>query len=237
MSNLFSFPYRNTVTGLIGALLIVGLCSITTVDVASDVAPPDSQKLVLGGIQMIEQTFTTSRPDMVGITILLRPGGPDDANLEIPIRLRYTNGPPIDMVNMRVPVRAAQNGVLRVQFPQAIISRDPYVPTETLRLILDIPTIAPGTGPVITAYKKLLEDSAMVIDRTPQPKLVLAITPLYQRRWADSIWPISAMANGKPGFLGWPPFYVLLAYFYLITLGKGVIALRLTQSFDDKGAL
>ncbi len=228
MSDIFPFRYRYWVIVLIGALLVVGLSSITTVDVVSDADLPDGQELTLGGIQTIEQSFTTSLPNFVGLAIRIRPGRPDDANLELPIHLRYADGPPFDLVTTYAPVRAAQNGVLSIQFPQTIMSRDPYVPTETLRLILDIPTIAPGTGPVITAQKNLAEQGAMVIDGTSLTKLDLAITPLYQRRWADSIWPISTLTNGKPWFLGWFPFYVLIAYLYVIVLGIGIANLRST---------
>jgi hypothetical protein len=34
------------------------------------------------------------------------------------------------------------------------------------------------------------------------------------------------MASGKPGLLGWPPLYPLLAYLYLITFSVGAAKLR-----------
>lgn len=55
-------------------------------------------------------------------------------------------------------------------------------------------------------------------DSTIEQELVPAFVPLYQTRQLDRVWPISKMAAARPGVFGWPPFYAILAYAFLVLL-------------------
>ncbi len=220
--------YRRWALALLGALLLIAVSQITTVvpDEAATSTSPDDLEVTLGGMTLIEQTFTTTRADLVGLRVRLRPGEADAPDLSIPIHLRYSDGPAIDMVSASLAAENAEGGMASIRFPPLVASRDPYLVTGTLRLILDIPAIPPGTGPLITVSRGPAARGGLIIDGIPQPGADLAITPLYQIRWVDRIWPISAMAAGKPGLLGQPPFYALLAYLYILGIGAGIAALR-----------
>jgi hypothetical protein len=218
--------YLRWLAALAGALLITALSMITTLDVISIPPDPSDVELTLGGIQTIEQMVTITQPDLVGLSIRLMPTAQGNADLRIPIHLRDADGPPVDLVSVTLPVQAAEDGVLAMHFSPLSIISDPRVPTKTLKLILDIPPLPPGTGPRITVRPNLLAQGTLKIDADAGSSRDLLIAPIYQRRWADNLWPISAMARGKPGLLGWPPLYALLAYLYLITLSVGAAKLR-----------
>ncbi|MEI7643292.1 MAG: hypothetical protein WCJ55_03185 [Chloroflexales bacterium] len=218
--------YLRWVAVIVGALLIGTLSMVTMIDGAVQPPAPTDMELTLGGITQITQVFTITQPDLVGLSIRLRPAAQSAANLRIPVHLRYADGPPVDLISASLLLQAAEDGVLTMRFPALEIVRDPRVPTTTLRLILDIPKLPRGTGPSIIVQKNLLGRGAFSVDGLTESGWDLAISPLSQHRWVDRLWPISAMARGKPGPLGWPPFYALLAYAYLIALGVGAACLR-----------
>ncbi|NTW01114.1 MAG: hypothetical protein HGA19_07340 [Oscillochloris sp.] len=217
--------YQHWAFIFVGALVLVLLSSITSIEGSADTPRDAGQAISLQHVQSITQTFTTTQPNLIGLRIGLRAGEASNAGLTIPLRLRYAHGPPIDLVQVDLVIRSREDGELTISFPQTIASRNPHVFTETLQLVLDIPDTPASAGTVIATRKNPLAHGGLSIDEVSQPKLDLAITPLYQHRWIDSLWPISAMAIGKPGLLGWPPIYVFLAYSYLILLGQGLTAL------------
>jgi hypothetical protein len=219
-------PYLYWLAALAGALIIAVLSMITTRDDASAPLTSTDMELTLGGIQTIKQVFTITRPDLVGVAIPLMPAAQGGADLRIAVHIRYADGSPDDLVSENLPVQSAEAGVLTIRFAPTSIVSDPRMPTTTLKLILDIPTLPPGTGPTIRVRANSLAQGALTIDEHTESGRDLVITPIYQRRWVDSVWPISAMARGKPGLLGWPPFYALLAYVYLLALSVGVASLR-----------
>lgn len=220
-------PLRRWALALLGALLVVAIGQITLSEHIDVVAiTPDSQGLTLGGTTTIEQPFRATLAGLAGLTLHIRPGGPADADLQIPIRLRYEGGPPIDLVSMSLPLSAAGDGELRFSFPRPIAPRDPYALSETLRLIIDVPSLPPNSGPALIVQPAPQDRGRLQIDGAPSPGYNLAITLSYQRRWVDRLWPISAMAAGKLGLLGWPPLYALLPYLYAVLLLEGGMALR-----------
>jgi hypothetical protein len=221
-----ALSYLRWLAAVAGALLITALSMITTVDPVSAPLTPADAEITLGGIKTVEQTFAITEPDLVGLAIRLSPAAQSSTNLKIPVHLRYADGPPFDLVIGDAVVRAARDGVLALRFPPITLIRDPRVPTTTLRLTLAIPKLPPGTGPTITVRAHAQGQGGIAVDGRPDPSHDLIIVPIYQRRWADQIMPISAMARGKPGLLGWPPLYPLLAYTYLIALSLGGTHLR-----------
>jgi hypothetical protein len=225
-TNATWLPYARWLAIIIGALLIAGLSTITTVDPVSAPITPTDTELTLGGIKTIEQTFTITRPDLVGLAIRLSPAAQSGTDTKIPVHLRYADGPPFDLVIGDALVSAAKDGVLTLRFPPITVIRDQRVPTTTLRLTLTIPKIPASTGPTITIRENPLSQGGIAVDGRADHHQDLVIAPIYQRRWADSLWPISAMARDKPGLLGWPPLYPLLAYIYIVALLAGIASLR-----------
>ncbi|MEI6775457.1 MAG: hypothetical protein WCK70_01000 [Chloroflexales bacterium] len=213
-------------TALIGALCITALSMITTLDGGIAPPTPTDMPITLAGITTIEQTFTITRPDLVGLAIQIHPATQIVPDLRIPLHLRYADGPPIDLVSENLSVQAATNGVIAIRFPPLMAVHDLRVPTTTLTFILDIPQVQPNTGLTFTARENHQTPDTLTIDGRVLTNRELVFAPIYQHRWADSLWPISAMARGKPGVLGWPPLYALLAYIYLIVLGVGIANLR-----------
>ncbi|NNJ13437.1 hypothetical protein EKD04_024225 [Chloroflexales bacterium ZM16-3] len=222
--------YIRWALALLGALLITGLSTITTVDPVRAPPAPTDIDLTIGGISSIEQTFSITQPDLVGLAIQMRNAAQSDPNTRIPVRLRYADGPQFDLVIGDAFVRAAKDDMLTLRFPAITLIHDLRVPTTTLKLTLSIPALPPGTGPMITVRENALRQGEIAIDGRAEPSWDLVIVPIYERRWADRIWPISAMARGKPGLLGWPPLYPLLGYLYLLMLGAGIAALRQAQT-------
>ncbi len=218
--------YIRWLTALVGALIVTTLSTITTLDSEISALAPTDRELPLGKIKTIEQTFTITRPDLVGIAFPIRSDVQSAADLYIPLHLRYADGSPNDLVSERLLVQAAVGGVITVRFAPITGAHDSRIPTATLKLILNIPELQPDTGPIFTARENHQTQESLTLDGRILPNRTLVVTPIYQRRWADSLWPISAMARGKPGLLGWPPLYALLAYTYLLTLGVGIANLR-----------
>jgi hypothetical protein len=217
--------YLPWLIALAGALLALALSMIVTSEggVAADV--PGDQELTMGGIETVGQAMLIARPDLAGVAIRINTAGQQTEALSITARLRYAAGPPIDLVRQSAPLSAAEGGVLIVRWAPINPSRNPLTATESLTLILDFPELPASTGPSFVVRERVSGQGRLTIDGTAILDRDLAVAPLYQRRWADTLWPISAMAAGKPGPLGWPPLYPLLAYLYLVALGSGLAAL------------
>jgi hypothetical protein len=230
-----SLAYRRWALALLGALLLIGISQIATVETGAAGVPGDDLELTLGGMPIIKQTFTTTRPGLVGLSVRLKPGRPGDAAPAIPIWLRYADGLPVDLVSASLDPARAEGGIVTVRFPPLRASRDPYLITGTLQLVLEIPAIPPSTGPLITVYRRSPTQGDLRIDGRAQPGLDLAVVPIYQSSWIDSLWPISAMAAGKPGLLGQPALYILLVYLYLLLIGAGIAALLRAYRADPEG--
>lgn len=219
--------YLRWAIALAGALILIAVSTITLSErVYPASTSPDNAELTLGGVSTFEQSFRTTRANLVGLTLRIRLSEPADAGLTIPIRLRYEDGPPIDIVRMALPLSAARDGELTFSFPAPIAARDPHAISDTLRMIIDAPALPPNSGPAIAAEPSPQRQGRLLINGAPSTGYDLIIIPSYQRRWIDSFWPISQMAANKPGPLGWPPLYVLLPYLYAILLLKAGSALR-----------
>jgi hypothetical protein len=215
-----------------GALLVVFVSLIVTPESdALDDAPGDLA-LTMGGIETVRQTMVIGLPELAGVAIRIPDLGATTQPLSLTLRLRYTAGPPADLVRQTVRI-AADDGVLTVRFPAIRLSRDPLTTTERLLLILDLPELPPNSGPSFVVRRNTQGNGGLVIDTAAIIDRDLAVAPIYERRWVDAIWPVSAMAAGKPGLLGWPPLYPLLAYLYLVALGCGVGALWRAEHGGD----
>jgi hypothetical protein len=210
---------------LAGALLIVALSTIVTDEGGMLMEASGDQPLTMGGIRTVGQSMAIAQPELSGVAMRIPTLGQGSQALSLTVRLRYAAGPPIDLVRQSVSLGAVAGGVLTVRWAPISPARNPLTATENLNLILDFPKLPPGTGPSFVVRENLQGRGGLTIDGTVIADRDLVVAPIFQRRWADTIWPISAMAAGKPGPLGWPPLYPLLAYLYLVALVSGLAAL------------
>lgn len=216
---------RRWTIALLGALFAIGLGTLTT-DVAPTVdQPATDQALTLGGITTLEQTFSTTRAGLIGLSIPVSAGAASDSDFQLSIRVRYDGGPPIDLVSASAPLSAAGDQLLSFTFPAPIDARAPRAISDTFRLYIDIPALPPSSGPAIGVQVNAQQQGRLRIDGRPAAGFDLVIIPRYRQRLIDRLWPISAMSAGKPGVLAWPPLYVLIPYIYLILLLEAATAL------------
>lgn len=198
---------------LLGALLVVGLSLITTIEPAQEEMQPASHDLALAKVRRIEQTLTTTQRDLVGFTMPLHLDAPSESTQPITLAVRLPNTVPIERMTSELALNSVEDGQLRVQFAPLPVSQQPHTITGTIQIIVSIPEQLPGSFATFES-----SSAGLVLDGMVQPARALAITPLYQHRWFDSLWPISALAADKPGLLGWPPLYPLLAYLWFVVL-------------------
>ncbi len=90
--------------------------------------------------------------------------------------------------------------------------------TTTLRIDLEAPDLPPEAWITVMAGPDTYADGELFADGKARPAADLAFQPVYRSRWLDALLPISRVAHGKPGLLGWPQLYVLLVYIFCALL-------------------
>lgn len=143
--------------------------------------------------------------------------------LTLTLRLQVADSGLPDLARVDRMASPALTTPLRFDFPALTTSLAPYAITSTLDIILE------ASSPLTTTHLTLLGGPAaasLQVGAEQSSSIALSITPLYQRRLFDLIWPISAMASGRPGIFGWPPLYPLMVYGYLLSISYAVVALR-----------
>jgi hypothetical protein len=187
------------------------------------------------------QTFVVERDTLVALRVLLfaNPSGRDDP---VTLRLRYADADlpsnrtgergadegavPPELAVVTLPLRAlARQELTTFAFPPLALSFPPGVVTATLRLDLDAPTLPPSEWVTVMAGPDTYGGGQLLVDGEPEPSADLAFQPVYQRRWFDLLLPITRMAHDKPGLLGWPPLYALLAYGCCVIAARLILAL------------
>ncbi|HEY3227693.1 MAG TPA: hypothetical protein VGJ87_00650 [Roseiflexaceae bacterium] len=235
----------------VGLLLVYILSSLTTDSVGR---APTQRNLVFGRLSRehsFGQTFVVERDDLVALRVFLL-ANPTDRGDPIMLRLRYADpGLPFDkLANRRddsgaapdlavavLPMRALARGdYTTFAIPPLTLNFPPGVVTTTLLLDLQAPTLAPLDWVTVMAGPDTYPGGELFAGGDPRPAVDLAFQPVYRRRWFDILLPISRMAHGKPGVLGWPQLYALLAYAYCIILVRVFAAVRrVVQAAVDAG--
>lgn len=187
-----------------GALATL-LAALLTVSVSGDGAPPlPGAELALDAAAPLTWSFTTEQPDLHGLRLWL--ARPAPAGAEVTVSIAQAALPDLPLAEATLPLSAAADGPVEVGFPPLRAGSSPHVLTSTLEVRLSLSGLAPG------------ESVALQGAAAGDP----AFVPLYQARPFDTLWPISRMAAGRPGLIGWPPLYPLLAYGTLIMLLRGL---------------
>ncbi|NTU80931.1 MAG: hypothetical protein HGA45_16385 [Chloroflexales bacterium] len=180
---------------------MVLLAALVTISVPGAGVPPRAgAEAALVGDTGLEWDFVTEQPGLSGLRLWLAQPAPKGA--ELLVRAGEAALPGIALVEAVVPLSAAgADGAVDLRFAPLRAGASPYVLTTTLQVRIEARGLAPGAG------------IALQSGSDPQGQgQAPAFTPLYQVRPFDSLWPISRMADGRPGIFGWPPLYALLAY-------------------------
>jgi hypothetical protein len=169
------------------------------------------------------QTFVVDRDELVAVRVLLlaSPGAGDES---VTLRLSYAGSALPDLAVVTMPLQAlARHEMTSFMFPPITPAFPPSEVTTTLRIDLEAPTLAPADWVAVIAGPDTYPNGELFADGSARPGVDLAFQPVYRRRWFDALLPITRMAHGKPGLLGWPPFYALLAYIYCLAVARALV--------------
>jgi hypothetical protein len=206
-------------------LLLVYLCSSLTTDHPG--MAPTQRNWVYGRLDhahTVGQTFVVEHDDLVALRVLLF-ANRTERDDPVTLRLRYAESELPDLAEITLPLRAlARDGLTTFAFPPLTLRYPPGVVTTTLRLDLAAPTLNDDWVAVLAGPDTYPRGQYFANTRA-RPHVDLAFQPVYRQRWIDGLLPIGRMAAGKPGILGWPPLYALLAYGYIVVLVQAVMRL------------
>lgn len=193
---------------LVGAVLVFVAAHLTRTVAAPVSEPRDAPPIVLIAGAPVTWSFITAQPGLSGLRFWLAQSAP--AGAELVVRIVPVASPEAVLVETVVPLgTAAPDGAVTAAFAPLRIGESPHILTSTLEVQLGLLGLPPGAA-------ISLKPGAVTEGRGP------AFTAYYQIRPFDRLWPISRMADGRPGLLGWPPLYALLAYGLLVALMRGI---------------
>jgi hypothetical protein len=167
------------------------------------------------------QTFVAEYSQLTAIRVRLLPVSPERSE-PVTLRLRHLAAGTPDLVVVSMPIHAiVPADMTTFSFPPLSLESGITTITPTLEFFLETPTLAPAEGVRVIAGPDTYPHGVLLVNGEQREELDLAFQPVYLRRWIDVLLPVSHMAAGKPGILGWPPFYALLVYGYgyLLLLG------------------
>ncbi len=207
----------------IGALIVL-LWSSITIEVPGQGAPAGNQEIgLLYRDHSFGQTFVAEYSQLTAIRVRLLPMSPDLSE-PVTLRLRHFAAGTPDLVVVSMPIDAiTPMEMTTFSFSSLLLSSGTLTITPTLELLLETPTLPPAEGVTAIAGPDTYPYGALLVNGEQREGLDLAFQPVYLRRWFDMLLPVSHMAAGKPGILGWPPFYALLVYGYGYVLLLGLI--------------
>ena len=220
-----SVPLANSrtahaIAAWLGLLLVFVLSSVST-DRAGPA--PTQRNWVFGRLNRehtFGQTFVAPPGELVAVRVLLfaNLGDHDDP---VTLRLRYADSDLPDLAVATLPLRALdQHDWTTFKIQPLILNM-----TATLRLDVEAPTLLPNDWITVIAGPDSYPGGELFVNDEPRQGADLAFQPVYRRRWMDSVLPITRMALGKRGLLGWPPVYALLAYGSIVASARLLLAL------------
>jgi hypothetical protein len=164
------------------------------------------------------QEFPVTRDRLVGVQLLLLRSGlrPELNNELVTVRLHTATRPGPDLAVASLPLGALNTDQpTEFRFPPF----SPTVPASalstTLVVVVEAPTLPANSGLMLGAASRNAYDGVLRINDQRFARFDLALTPVYEPLIGDRLLPLSRMALGKPGVLGWPPFYLMLMFAYV----------------------
>jgi hypothetical protein len=202
---------RRLLLALAGLLIVFGASIWTYEQQGPPLADPERPVATLSANQSIRQQLALDTFYLQGFMLAVDPLVADSP-LTLTLRLQVAeSGLPV----LRVASQAWQPQIgeqeLSLRFEPLRQPLDPFTTTGQLELQLELAGPANARvellgGSLDPARGELYQNGETLA------AVGLALRPSYQRRLLDPIWPVSAMAAGRSGILGWPPLYALLAY-------------------------
>lgn len=194
---------------------VVFLCSSITTATPGQGAPTGDWDIgTLDGEHVFGQTFIPEYPQLTAIQVHLRPRSPDHNEL-VTLRLRRLEAGTPDLAVVVLPVHAlAPDRMTTFAFAPLSLELSPRPGTPPLLFILEASSVGPEHGITVVAGPDTYPQGVLLANGEARDGNDLAFQPVYLRRWFDAILPITWLAAGKPGILGWPPLYALLVYVY-----------------------
>jgi hypothetical protein len=126
----------------------------------------------------------------------------------VTLRLRYAESDLPDLAVSSLPLRALnQRDWTTFKIQPLTLNL-----TTSLRLDIESPNLQQNDWITVIAGPDTYPDGELMANNVRRQSSDLAFQPVYQHRWIDDLLPISRMAQAKPGVLGWPPAYAILAY-------------------------
>lgn len=186
---------------LLGAALTL-LAALATWPVSgAGLQPDEATSVALAEGEALAWTFATERGGLSGLRVWLEQPAPATGSLAVTIAAAEL--PDLPLVIAEAPLSAAgADGALDLTFDPLREGASPHEPTATLQVRLVAEGLRPG--------------ASLALRGADEQRVAFA--PRYQERPFDTLLPISAIAAGRPGLLGWPPLYALLAYALLVAL-------------------
>jgi len=168
--------------------------------------------------RQVGQIITPPLDRLIGIRLWLRPPAQARGG-SLALRVRSLDQK-IDLAIIELPVAE-----LAVDGPTTFNLPAPAAPflmnrPETLELMLTTrgversDPVGIGVGGNGYGYGLMVRDGKEIAHTD------LMFETLYRARLLDRMFPITAIAYGRPGIFGWPPLYALLVYGLLVLLGR-----------------
>lgn len=174
----------------------------------------------LGGSSTLSQTFVPEQDDLIAIRVLLfaNPAlaGRDDP---VSLHLRYTDERLPDLATVTIPLSALSHQEMTTFWlPPLSFDWQAKGATALLRFDIEAPTLPKNEWVTIIAGPDTYTDGTLLLNGRVYPHADSAFQLVYRQHPLDTVLPISRMAYGKPGVLGWPPLYALLGYMFCLVL-------------------
>lgn len=191
---------------LLGAALVLGAAGLTTTRPGGGVAPEPDQTVELTTLVPVEWRLATDEPGLHRLRVWV--ASPIQGEGRLGVTIGDASLADVVLAAAQAPLSAVgADGALDLEFEPLNVGLSPYGGATTLVVRL---TFEGQAGERVALRAGVGEQ--------------IAFETGYESRLFDALWPISAMAAGRPGLLGWPPFYALIAYIFLVLLLRSALS-------------
>lgn len=222
---------KDYISRFTAATILVGLILLATLPHDSIGEAPRERNWVFARLDRdhsIRQTFISTRRDLYAVRVLLF-APPTAQETTVMLRIRYFGADATEnLVQVGKPLRElSRQSFTTFTFAPMTPRGTPHTITATLELVLEAPALAPEDAIQVITGPDSYSDGQLFINEREFGYADLAFQPVYRSYLLNNILPLTALAEGKPGLLGWPPSYAILAILAL-TFASG-IGIRLSH--------
>lgn len=166
---------------------------------------------VVAGEQTVGQLVRIDPAQIMGIRLWFSfPTGRPSGTLVVRL---YSYEHQRDIASANLPIdRIATGGATDIFFTQIDQLNWPADQPLTVELRISAPTVASNQAIALAGGPNRYANGPLIIDGNQDPGQDLTFALLYSGSALDSLLPISHIAAGRTGLLGWSPLYALLAW-------------------------